>query len=150
MGISPGFYDGYYKTGMTEAQLAATDKIVRTPEQLSQWLTSMSLEKIPAELRPEYFKQLKPYDYVGDDGEFSAVNWLITCDLGDGCGNGSIHRFQACMAAYYCSGNSVLESIETRHGAERMQVIRNVANLFLADLSKRGVDVFGFPKKKTP
>lgn len=150
MGISPGFYDGFYKTGVTGAQSEAIEKIIRTPEQLSQWLTLTSLESIPADRRPEYFKQLKPNNYTSDDGEFSAVNWLITCELGDGCGRGSIHRFQACLAAFYCSGNSVFESIETRHGAERSQVIRTVANLFLADLSKRGVDVFGFPKKKTP
>ncbi len=151
MGVTPGFYDGFYKTGITDAQAIAISNIVRTPEQLAQWLTSMSLEKIPEKLRPEYFNQLKPFDYTSaDNGEFSAVNWLITCELGDGCGSGSIHRYQACIRDYFCSGHSVIDAMESRFGMERMQIIRTTANLFLADIAKRGVNVFAFPRKKTP
>ncbi len=149
MGISPAFSERYYREGVSESQRTAIDAIVRNPDLLAQWLSLTSLDKIPDSANLNYFATLQGKGEVSFN-EFSAVGWLITCEWGDGCGDASIHRYQACITSHYCSGATVIEAMERRFGLERMQVIRSAANSFVADIGARGVTVFNFPPAKKP
>jgi hypothetical protein len=118
-----------------DTQLGALDKVLRSPELASEWLSGRRSIFKDAAANNGYLEGF-------NEREKNAVTWTVVCNLGGDCDDDGITRLNACISSDFCAGNSVAESIVDAVGENKMPLVAARANKIALELVTNGASFF--------